>query len=162
MIFSLFMLLNYISLLIMWSWIQCLKCTHSSKVCLPTLTWCLHFLDGSKLSRGGLSLGLANNEVTSFFSNRLVSPCMRHASICLMLWGALAGPYMSMLTLSVYTSMKPCWCTVVHQTRNSARFLLWKWCNPFTVFSQQKLGEDSILRAMKHLKQSVTRFSPWK
>ena len=43
-----------------------------------------------------------------------VSPCMRCASICLMLWGALVCHSMSMLACAIYTSIKPCKCAIVH------------------------------------------------
>ena len=60
MIFGLVVLLNCINLLSMRSWIQCLKFEHSSRACPLAPKWCSHFLDGSKSSREGLSLGLAN------------------------------------------------------------------------------------------------------
>ena len=55
----------------------------------------------------------------------LVSLCMRHASICLMLWGASARPSTCMLACPVYTSMKSYRCTIVHQTWDTSGFLSW-------------------------------------
>ena len=46
--FSSAMLSNCIRLLSIRSWIQCLSCVHSLKVCSSALKWCSHFLDGSK------------------------------------------------------------------------------------------------------------------
>lgn len=47
---------------------------------------------------------------------------MRHALVCLMFWGAPTCPSTSMLAHNVYISMKPCRCTIAHQTRNFAKF----------------------------------------
>ena len=47
---------------------------------------------------------------------------MQHASICLMLWEALARPSMSMLAHVVYTCMKPYQCAITHKTWNSTEF----------------------------------------
>ena len=89
----------------------------------------------------------------------LVSPCMRHTSICLMLWRALAHPSMSMLAHIVYTGVKPCRWAIVHQTQNLAGFSPWKWGIPIAVFSQRKLAKDSVLCAMTPLRWSAAEFS---
>ena len=52
---------------------------------------------------------------------------MRHISTCLILWRALAHLNMSMTIRAVYTNVRPCQCTIVHQTWNSTGFLPWKW-----------------------------------
>ena len=52
----------------------------------------------------------------------LVSPCMRHASTCSMLWRASTCLSMNILTLAIYTGTKPCWCAIEHQTWNSIEF----------------------------------------
>ena len=57
----------------------------------------------------------------------LVSPCMRHASTCLMLWRASARLSTSMSIHVISTNMKPYWCAIEHHTRNSIEFSLWKW-----------------------------------
>ena len=54
----------------------------------------------------------------------LLSPCMWHTSIYLMLWGAPTHPRTSMLARAVYISVKPCQCAIAYQTRNSAEFSL--------------------------------------
>ena len=56
--FGLAVLSNCTNLLSMRSWIQCLKCAHSSRVCPLAPKWCSHFLDGTKPGKRGLSLGL--------------------------------------------------------------------------------------------------------
>ena len=91
-----------------------------------------------------------------------VSSFMQHKSICLMLWRALTHPSTSMLARVIYTGVKPCQCTIAHQMWNSAEFLLWKWCTSVVVFSQLKLGENSVLCAMTHLRRSVAGFPPRK
>ena len=90
------------------------------------------------------------------------SPCKQLTSICLKLWRALTHPSTSMLSRVIYTGVKPCQCTIAHQTWNSAEFLLWKWCTSVVVFSQLKLGENSVLCAMTHLRRSVAGFPPRK
>ena len=91
-----------------------------------------------------------------------VSSCMQHASICLTLWRALARLSMSMLACVVYIGMKSYWCTIAHQTWNSVGFSPWKLGTSIAVFSQWMLGENSILCAMMHLRQSIAKFPPWK
>ena len=92
----------------------------------------------------------------------LVSPCMWHASMCVKFWGAPTYLNTSMLALVVYISMKPCWCAISYQTRNSVGFSLRKRDTFVVVFSQEKLGENSILCTMMHLKGSAAGFSPRK
>ena len=46
--------------------------------------------------------------------------------------------------------------------QNSAGFLPWKWGIPIAIFSHQKLGENSVWRAMMHLRQSTAGFLPQK
>ena len=75
----------------------------------------------------------------------LVSTCMRHASMCLMLWGAPARLSTSMLACAINTSMKPCRCTIAHQMRNSVEFSPWKLGTSVAVFSQQKIGKNNVL-----------------
>ena len=50
-------------------------------------------------------------------------------------------------------------CAIVHQTQNSAGFLPWKWGTSIAIFSQQNLGENSVLCAMTHLRQNAVGFS---
>ena len=90
----------------------------------------------------------------------LLSPFMRHASTCLMLWRTLAHHSTSMSMHAVYTNMKPCCCTIAHQIQNSARYSPWKLGIPIVVFSYLKLGENSTLCAMTHLRRSTVRFLP--
>ena len=52
--------------------------------------------------------------------------------------------------------------TIVHQMWNFAGFSPWKWGIPLTVFSRRRLGENSVLCAMTHLRRSTARFFPWK
>ena len=59
---------------------------------------------------------------------------------------------MSMLARIVYIGMKPCRCARAHQTQNSVGFSPWKWGILIALFSQQKHGEDNILRAIMHLR----------
>ena len=92
----------------------------------------------------------------------LVSLCMRHTSMCLVLWRAPAWLSIGMLVRAAYTNMKPCWCAITHQTRNSAEFFPWKLGTSIVVFSQWKLCENSVLYAMTHLRWSVARFWSWK
>ena len=92
----------------------------------------------------------------------LVSLCMQCTTTCLMLWRASAYLSMSMSINAIYTNAKPCWCAIVHQTWNFARFSPWKWGNSNAVFLQWKLCENSVLCAMMHLRQSATKFSPRK
>ena len=102
----------------------------------------------------------------------LVSLCMRHASICLMLWRALARPSTSMLAHAIYTSVKPYRCAIVHQTQNSSGFSWWKWGTSVTVFSQRKLVKNSVLYdapeakpyriSATKIRRNVAEFSSWK
>ena len=80
----------------------------------------------------------------------LVSPCMRHALICLMLSWVLTRLNMNMLKRAEYIGKKPCRCTIAHETWNSVEFSLWKWGTFVALFSQRKLGENIILCAMMH------------
>ena len=68
MTFGLAMSSNCTNLLSMRSWIWCLKCAHSSRVCSLAPKWCSHFMDGPKPGKGGPSLDLMKIGVTSFFS----------------------------------------------------------------------------------------------
>ena len=65
----------------------------------------------------------------------LLSSCMRHTSICLMLWRVSAHPSTSMLARVVYIGMKHCRCAIAHQTQNSAGFSPWKLGLSIVVFS---------------------------
>ena len=80
----------------------------------------------------------------------------------LTLWKASARHSASMSTRIIYTNMKLCRCAIVHQMRNSARFLPWKWGIPSVSFSHRKLGENNAWHAMTHLRWSVAEFPPRK
>ena len=90
----------------------------------------------------------------------LISPCMRHALICLMLSWVLTRLNMIMLKCIEYIGTKPCWCAIAHQTWNSVGFSPRKWGTFFAVFLQWKLGENIILCSIMHHRQSAARFSP--
>ena len=117
--------------------------------------WCIFMLHCVHDHRGVI-VSIHVNLVTS------ISPCMRRASTGSMLWRALARPSTNTLTYVVYTSMKPCRCAITHQTRNSAKFSPWKWGTFVTVFSQRKLGENSVLCAMIHQRWNAAEFPPQK
>ena len=103
----------------------------------------------------------------------LVSPCIWHASTCLMLWWATACISINILMRAIYTGEKPCWCAIAHQTQNFSGFSSWKWGTFIIVFSQRKLGENSVLcydtpkakcyriSTMK-IRRNATGFSSWK
>ena len=92
----------------------------------------------------------------------LFSPCMWYASTCLTIWKATTRHGVSMLKHAIYTDAKPYQCAIAHQTQNFVVFSPWKWSIPIAIFSRQKLGENSILHAMMHLRRSAARFLPWK
>ena len=69
MTFGLATLSNYTNLFSMRSLIRCLKFVHSSRVCPSAPKWCSYFLDGSKLGKRELSLGLVNNDLREIGQN---------------------------------------------------------------------------------------------
>ena len=89
----------------------------------------------------------------------LVSTYMRHASTCLMFWRASAHHSTSILICAVYPDVKPCWCAIVHQTWNFARYFLWKWGIHIAIFSHRKFGKSSVLCAMMHLRKRCWIFT---
>ena len=75
-------------------------------------------------------------------------------------WRASPCHSASISILVVYIDPKPYQCTIAHQTRNSIRFSPWKWGIPIVIFSHRKFGENSVWRAMTHLRRSTTGFPP--
>ena len=81
----------------------------------------------------------------------LVSSSMQHTSVCLMLcWAPAclsmnilthACLSMNILTHAIYTGMKPYWCTIAHQTQNSARFSPWNWGIFFRILTMKAWWE---------------------
>ena len=103
----------------------------------------------------------------------LVSPCMWHALTYLMLCWASALFSMNILMHAVHTGTKPYQCAIAHQTWNFSGFSLWKWGTFIVVFSQWKLGENSVLCydtpkakcywiSTTKIRWNATGFSSWK
>ena len=80
----------------------------------------------------------------------------------LTLWKASARHNASMSIRAIYIDTKLRWCAIAHQTRNSTGFSPWKWGIPIVSFLCRKLGENSVWRAMMHLRWSNVEFPPRK
>ena len=97
----------------------------------------------------------------------LLDPCQL-SDICFPVFATCVNMFFSLVSfdLPLYEHADACrihkhetLLVCLHQTQYSAGFFPWKWGTFVAIFSQQKLGENSVLCVITHQRQNVARFS---